>query len=560
MAQSSPVVVIKRAAVGKQTGIDSKSAVIEHASNELVIAVVGHVGSGTSEVAKALAALLTEAASSASSVEIEVLKATDVISAWAKNTGHDVPVYVKGQKKKLDDVKIFQDLGDKLRKQSGDHAAVAKGFAIQIRKTRAERQAQDATVDSPIIPDGKPRAYILDSIRHPAEVELLRHIYQDAFVLIGVVCEETTRLNRVTEKYADAGRANALAFMKRDAKALEKYGQRVSDAFHLADFFVDNTADRHKADGTPNADWDVSEKLSRLVKILRHSEIVRPELNETAMAHAHSAGMRSACLSRQVGAALTDRSGNVLSTGCNEVPRAGGGVYGDAFDTDHAEDHRCAYRKVKGHELPFCSNTLVQNEIINELIDDIGTLKPVTDDDRQALAQLFRTGRIGSLIEFSRAVHAEMDAIISAARTGASTVGARLFVTTFPCHYCARHIVSAGIDEVQFIEPYPKSQALELHADSIAVTAHEWRVPSLQPLLQRGENQQGSLPAAKVLFRPFTGVAPRLYKRAFGKDRELKNSATGILEVGKPEWGTPWHLRRVSYAQLESDLASKGWG
>ena len=37
---------------------------------------------------------------------------------------------------------------------------------------------------------------------------------------------------------------------------------------------------------------------------------------------------------------------------------------------------------------------------------------------------------------------------MSAGRKGASTLGTRLFVTTFPCHYCARHIVSAGVDEV----------------------------------------------------------------------------------------------------------------
>jgi len=160
-----------------------------------------------------------------------------------------------------------------------------------------------------------------------------------------------------------------------------------------------------------------------------------------------------------------------------------------------------------------------------------------------------------------------MDAILSAARTGHSTVGGRLFVTTFPCHYCARHIVSSGIDEVQYIEPYPKSQALGLHADSIEVTASKWVVPSRTTLAIQVANEQPlnssrassrKLPAAKVLFRPFTGVAPRLYKRAFGKDRDLKNNDTGSMSMASPDWGSPWHLRRVSYAQLEAELAEKG--
>lgn len=538
-----------------QSGQNSKSAVLGHASNELVIAVVGHVGSGTSEVAKALKALLSETPPGSSGTKVEVIKATDVIANWASRVGEAVPQVVEGKKKTLEDVQRFQDLGDKLRGDTQDHAAIAKGFAVLIRQARAAIQDVDAN-EGPVIPDGNPRAYILDSIRHPAEVELLRHIYQDAFVLIGVVCEEKKRLARVTEKYADAGRDNALKFMRRDAKAAEKNGQRVSDAFHLADFFIDNTEDRYKGDGLPNPEWNVSEKLSRLVKIIRHTEIVRPELNETAMAHAQNAAMRSSCLSRQVGAALTDKYGNILATGSNEVPKAGGGVYGDVFDADHAEDHRCAYRKLQGSDVPFCSNTRQQNKIIEDLLSDISNIKELTAEDKEKLTGVFKSGHIGSLIEFSRAVHAEMDAIMSAARIGASTVGGRLFVTTFPCHYCARHVVTAGIDEVQYIEPYPKSQALELHSDSIAVTAQNWKIPSLRVLPQLGEAVPiGEVPA-KVLFRPFTGVAPRLYRRAFSKDRDLKNSISGNLEMGNPDWGTPWHLRRMSYAQLESELAS----
>ena len=52
-----------------------------------------------------------------------------------------------------------------------------------------------------------------------------------------------------------------------------------------------------------------------------------------------------------------------------------------------------------------------------------------------------------------------------------------MFVTTFPCHYCARHIVSAGIDEVQYIEPYPKSQAIGLHRDSIEPEKVDYWIP-----------------------------------------------------------------------------------
>ncbi|MCG8649228.1 MAG: deaminase, partial [Pirellulales bacterium] len=384
--------------------------------------------------------------------------------------------------------------------------------------------------------DGNPRAFIIDSIRHPAEVGLLRRIYNEAFVLVGVVCEHDERQKRLCEKYDDAGVQRAERFMRRDAKASEKHGQRVSDAFHLSDFFVDNTETRFldKERRQSNPRWEVNDHLGRLVQVMTHEAIVRPTIAETAMHAAAGAAMRSACLSRQVGAALLDATGSVIATGTNEVPKAGGGVYGETFD-EVPIDNRCAF----GNK--YCSNTREHNKIAEEIIDELFD-DPGDKDKRQELLGRLRSGRVGDLLEFSRAVHAEMDALLSAGRDGISTVGCRLFVTTFPCHYCARHIVSAGIDEVQFIEPYPKSQALSLHSDSIR--------------FEKG-NQNWSPPSSggeQVLFRPFVGVAPRMYRRAFQKDRELKNPSTGDLKVHDSDWGSPYHISRKSYAEFEATL------
>jgi len=100
-----------------------------------------------------------------------------------------------------------------------------------------------------------------------------------------------------------------------------------------------------------------------------------------------------------------------------------------------------------------------------------------------------------SLLEFGRPVHAEMEAILAAGRTGRSVRGGTLYTTTFPCHTCAKHIVGAGIKEVIYIEPYPKSLAVELHGDSVSLMEAD--------------------STGKVLFRPFVGVAPRRYEALF---------------------------------------------
>jgi len=47
-----------------------------------------------------------------------------------------------------------------------------------------------------------------------------------------------------------------------------------------------------------------------------------------------------------------------------------------------------------------------------------------------------------------RTIHAEMNAILWAARTGANVSGGTLYVTRWPCGYCAKHIAQAGIARI----------------------------------------------------------------------------------------------------------------
>jgi deoxycytidylate deaminase/dephospho-CoA kinase len=547
-AASNPLPIIGASGLSER---DSNQVILAESANELFFAVVGHAGSGTTEVAIHLQEILTKQTLLGIGYQTKILKARDVIEKWARDKGKAVPP--RRDLPHLKDVETLQDYGDDMRAAvtangGQDHASVARALMRQIQGTRAELMGVTFEKGKPVVPDGKPKAYILDSLRHPAEVQLLRRIYGSAFMLVGVVCEEEKRTQRIMAKYLGAGRADAIAFMGRDAKATEKHGQQVADAFHLADYFIDNTADRKRKDESSNPAWVVVDNLSRLVKIITHTDVVRPSIEETAMHHAYSAKMRSACLSRQVGAALVNGDGNIVSTGTNEVPKAGGGVYGESFEfelsAERLTDSRCAMFRDPNQR--FCRNTREQNKIIDELLGEIPELNVLGEIRKLELRGELRRKRIGGLLEFSRAVHAEMDALLSAAREGIPVVGSRLFVTTYPCHYCARHIVSAGIDEVQYIEPYPKSQALGLHSDAI-VTEHDgWNPPSRD----KGSDK-------KVLFRPFSGVAPRLYRRAYFKDRDLKDDSTGDMSIKSPTWGSAWDQSRISYAEMEARFSQE---
>jgi deoxycytidylate deaminase len=512
----------------------SREICLAHTSNELFFGIVGHVGSGNSTVAERLAHLLKKAG-----FTVTELRAREEIRNWAVGAKMEVP------SPEADDLVAatrWQDLGDEMRRTSGDSAAVARALVVSIQAARAGLQGEPLKSGEPVKPDGSRRAYILDSLRHDAEVHLLRHVYGNAFTLIGVVCEEEGRVERLASKYKDAGKNNAKEFMGRDAEDPDRksYGQHVSDTFELSDFFINNSEQRYLDDEETesNPDWDIPEQLSRLLKIIAHSTVARPTTAETAMYVAHGARMRSSCLSRQVGAALVDEAGNIVATGTNDPPRAGGGVYGEGFDGEERKDGRCCVTPFE-----YCSSTREQDTLIAEVIKRVPALKDIAGAQLFELTKTIKRAGVGGLVEFSRAVHAEMGALLSATRTGVGTVGARMFVTTFPCHYCARHLVAAGISEVQYIEPYPKSRALSLHKDAITTSVSVW------------SKNPPSRPNGKVLFRPFTGVAPRMYSRAFLKDRELKD-ASGVLKIGEAQWGDAWHLGRASYIQLEAKLAA----
>lgn len=64
-----------------------------------------------------------------------------------------------------------------------------------------------------------------------------------------------------------------------------------------------------------------------------------------------------------------------------------------------------------------------------------------------------------------RTIHAEMNAIIAAARKGVPTEGATLYVNSLPCKPCAMAIINAGIKEVDCYNNNFHDNGLEILRD-----------------------------------------------------------------------------------------------
>lgn len=160
-------------------------------------------------------------------------------------------------------------------------------------------------------------------------------------------------------------------------------------------------------------------------------------------------------------------------------------------------------------------------------------------DERERVAELLAPSGVLDITEFGRAVHAEMDALMACARLGISAHGKVMYCTTFPCHNCAKHLVAAGVRQVWFIEPYPKSRALELHSDAVT------------------DDQEPQ----KMMLTPFVGVGPRRYVDWFalqdphGARVRRKGGDGDVVQWNAKTALPPLHDRRMNYIDLEAKAA-----
>lgn len=434
--------------------------------------------------------------------------------------------------------KRLMDAGDKMRQEWSKFVGKDRGDAValaaisEIRRIREEANLKDKEV--PTDPEQAERfkvevgnaplqsvAYLIDSLKHPDEIQRLKRIYGPAFISIGIYSPPDMRRSFLlkqegaTDKDLNAVHA-ANVLMIRDETGEDEtrvkipLGQNVSDAFFITDFIVDASREKKEIIG----------QLTRLIELLFGDVYKTPSFDEVGMFLARGIQVRSGSLARQIGAAILRKDGSVVAVGTNEAARPiSGGQYW--FEDDHEYHGRdMVYSQTDTSDqfrADMLADLLDRLDKAHALSDEFSTEKLKADPDKaenlrkSRLEKLYfektgvlRKAKLRDNIDYIRAVHAEGAAIIDAARHGVATKKCILFSTTFPCHECARHIVAAGIKEVVYLEPYPKSAVKSLYEDSIQIDPY-----------QRNKK--------KVLFRTFVGVSPSRYLEFFTVDRDRKD-------------------------------------
>lgn len=285
------------------------------------------------------------------------------------------------------------------------------------------------------------------------------------------------------------------------------------DAFVEADYFF-----------TMNK---LNQNVERFMKILLGYPYHTPTKDELNMSLAWNLSLRSADLSRQVGAAIANPQGEIIAAGCNDVPKNGGGMFWEGEKPDYRD-----------FQLGYDSNSKFKNAIIEELIDITKKKLKSKMDTKKIYDHLVdEKADIFNILEYHRAVHAEESAICDAARRGIKLKGATLYCTTFPCHLCAKHIIAVGIKRVVYIHPYPKNRVKELYEDMAVINPHD-------------EHHN------KVVFEPFIGISPRRMLKVFHLYPQKIRKRDGKTIDWKGRYAiSPFLKKRTPLAYYDKEVA-----
>ncbi len=481
----------------------------------------------------------------------------------------------------VDRYSSLTDCGEWLRADREDAAAVAME-AVRYLHTTARPTARREALSPP---EHLGVAYLFRNLMHADEVRRLRKLYDRKLFVISIFSPEDRRAKHLAEVLAGTARrpadlqASARRLIERETGGPTtpsasprarntRYALNIESAFHHGDLFVD-ASDAQLA----------RDEVQRFVELIFRYPFHTPRVEEIGMADAFSAALESGNLARPVGAAITTADGELLVTGTNDVPRSGGGVYRAGDKPDHRDHNRehWGYDSSDRHRREILANFMRHlladpawlehirvdgsksaQKLAAALAEEASRPTAVSDDkstgaqkppaadvDYEKLvatviaSPIISQSEFFDVIEYGRTLHAEMDAITSAARKGISLRGATLYCTTLPCHECARLIIGAGIQRVVFIEPYEKSRALDLYKTEIAFKTFRESMSEPHP--------------TEVHFIPYVGISPRRFQELFAWVPRKKSDLDGHRRDLSGDV-VDWDARQDELAGLAPDV------
>ncbi|WP_312076419.1 hypothetical protein [Chryseobacterium sp.] len=286
-------------------------------------------------------------------------------------------------------------------------------------------------------------------------------------------------------------------------------------------------------------------QLMKFVCLIKQPGIVTPSALERTMQVAYNAKLNSGCISRQVGAVVTDEFYSVKGIGWNEVPEG---------------QTPCGLRNIKDYESGVVGSSPIytgfektgkyQNatfiDKIKEAINSVpkGYLKDENGRNCPYCFKSFHNAFEGKDNQVhTRSLHAEENAMLQITKYGGQSLkGGNLFTTASPCELCSKKAFQLGIKNIFFIDPYPGISRLQILKGGNSDKSN----PNLyiyQGAIGRGYNKlYEPMMSIKDEIALRTGIKPiesdenklksikKLLENKFSNEKDIKNSLDNLLE------------------------------
>lgn len=288
---------------------------------------------------------------------------------------------------------------------------------------------------------------VIDAIRNPYEAIFFKERYA-GFYLVSINTENDNRLAhlRSTHKFSESQikELDEKEYPSKLAGYSKFISQNIQKCIEISDIHIHNP----RKEQFNNVELKC--QLAWYVSLIQHPGLVMPTSIESCMQIAYTVKQSSGCISRQVGAAVTDEEFSVKSVGWNNTPQgqvpcllrnAEDLLLGqDTYAYSEYERNDSKFREVlhgkfdklrkssllEGRNLSFCFKDM-QNEI---------------DGEKNQV--------------HTRSLHAEENAFLQVSKHGGMKLrNGILFTTASPCELCSKKAYQLGISKIIFIDPYP---------------------------------------------------------------------------------------------------------
>lgn len=290
-----------------------------------------------------------------------------------------------------------------------------------------------------------PTFICLDAIRNPYEATYFQDRYS-SFFLVAVSTDNNERIRRLGDKFSHA-QIKPLDKKEYPSKLRgeDKFtNQDIGACMQLADIYLYNPYE-----ATINK-YFITESIVKYVTLMKHPGLITPTSVERCMQIAYNAKLNSGCLSRQVGAVITDSNFSIKAVGWNSV--AEGQVPCNmrnaenylvnkdesSFSTYEIEDREFDSHMQKTYTKRIQSNNLA-GRLCSYCFKD--EYEEITGNKNQV---------------HTRSLHAEENAFLQIVKYGGEGIeGGKLFTSASSCVLCSKKAFQLGIKDIYYIDPYP---------------------------------------------------------------------------------------------------------